>query len=790
MKTNIEPQRVVDRLPMPHRLHAQQVLQAIGELQSQFAALPEEPSGDVPGVDSHAVVSICGDRGTGKTTILEAVRSELRSGTNVVLPTIRPEMFSTADSVLGLAIANLQRELARSRPELLTREMHAGTEVTLGTFLNRLLSRASVIAGRDSVDERSFRSLDAAADDFVRSASIGSAFIEQWCELVTFVCWNLASETEGTDTVATIIIPVDDADLAPELLQRILVDMRIMTTAAHVVCLAGIDLDEAALALGEHYLRGYPSLKAFEAADSSTVVRMNRVVESQLSKAIPPQWRNTIRGLTLTERLDFTPLGSHDTRSIAELLKSFPLPLNAATADPLSYLFYLPRGASEPSPYAQCLPSSPRELSALHAQLKWILERENTDGSTSRLAARILIEYGMNFGIRNSGSLSLRADEFVSFDDTVDSNSIYLDFTKVNVYGQSMHDFVRIPTHGLEVGSEIEVGKPSRNVSRYGPRDARFEDKPRLHVAVLHSLLLSRELSIVHPLFREDATGGAPIKGRATTQALTMILGKETTDGNFLNYPSWDGYYDYYLVDHAWDLVLQKLRGGPTRAADHRTTVAAVTLEWWRIITAVQLQRTIPTDLGSFLDLLSQRRANSSELLRNAWRSVWDGIREAYLGELNSVLTKPEDIRAHDFTDWVEARFLNFYYPPLQHPWFIELTLEARSALLKQVDRLSLGNAFFASLLTTRLRRVTDEEWIGPLIEVLSRFDPQAGSEIHRLHQAARSNRERRSASLTGAVTLSGTTEAPAVVDSDSLFRTAMGALQELEAEADLDEPS
>ncbi len=811
-------QRLLGSLPMPHRRHAEQVLQAIKTLKESHASAPGLTFSRLLQTGSHAVVSICGDRGAGKTTVLEAVCSELRDSTNIVLPTIRPELFSPADSVLGLAIASLEREIRRHKPELLRLEVRS--EVPLGSFLTRLLGRASGIAGRDVSEERQqFHSLDAAAEDFVRSAWIGSDFIDQWCRLVEFVSGNFANgfgtsdsalrpnDDEGRDdtdavqinavddrhtgtaeTQTSIIIPVDDADLAPELLQRILVDLRIMTSARNVICLACIDLDEAAQALGEHYLKAYANLKSLPRADVSTLSRMNGVVESQLAKAIPPQWRNSIRGLTLPERLEFTPLGSHGGMSIKGLLNGFPLSSRDHSVPNLDYLFMLPTDAEEPSAYAHCLPSSPRELVALHASLEHVSKMDVADGSATRAAVKVLVQYGLNFGIRSSSAIPVRSQNLVDFDEAEDSEIVYLDFTNVTYYPRAKKDNFQIPVLGLESGSEIRVGRLKGITARYGPRDARIEEMLRLHPAVIYCLALLRELTIVHPLFREDVVGGAPAPGRVNSDAVTVAVGREETDGSFLRYPAWDGFYDYFLVGKAWDSVVQHLRGKLLRISDHRTVMAAVTLEWWKLISSVQRARLIPPDTGALIGLLAERSANATDALKSQWQIVWDEVRDTYLSQLHVGTTGDGSIRAQDYVYWVETYLLYACYAPLQHPWFLERTIEARGRLLTEADRASIGNTRFASGMEARLHRVSDERWIGPLIELLTRFDSAAGAQIERLHRIAQEDRLRTVASAAGAASLENSAEvtAPRVHESADLrlYQAAMAALRELESEA------
>jgi hypothetical protein len=760
-------------LPEPHRRHVDEVVAIVERMRSfreQESAQYRVQYSERAAI-RHSVASITGGRGAGKTTVLEEVSVRLRTMTDLVLPVVRPEFFSSSDSVLGLVLANLHRVLERADPGILQRLGNDG-ETSVSTLINRLLRKASVVGTRDAAEGRHQpQSLEAAADDFVRSASVAAGFVDQWHELVRMVRHGLA-ETGNDRHRRMIIVPVDDADLAPELLPRILVDLRIIGSAPGVVCLVCIDLEEARRSLGEHYLSAYPNLRASPSQDLDPQRRLSGIVESQLSKAIPPENRTTIHDLMLRERLAFSPLGSPDDLDLKSLLSHHVLPPGGTAAATLADLFIFP-GTEEATPYAECLSSNPRELETLHSQLT-AAQAGSSSSDASSEAVRAVLTHGLHFGLRNSPPGPVTSPEdLLTFDSSSGKTTARVVMTDVLAFGRDMGvGRVTLPTGDLEPGSAVSIGAISETVATWGKPNEKVDYSKRVHRAVTQSLLLVHELSHAYSLLEEDFFGQRPIKGgQQPCGAIRVTLGRDRTDQRFLLLPAWEAYYDYHLVERGWNSVLKTVEQHHWR--QHRTPLAAVTLEWWHLLTHVQASRTVPNDAGEIVRRVAASAA-PEDVTAEAFAAVWQELESTYRAEVDRI-----HIRSQDFIDWFECYLLFVCHPALHSDSFIRQTIQARNELVERSNRAQIANSGFIARITGRLRRLIGEAWITPLIDLTAQFDEAAGAEIARLQTAAqeqkRSNVERRIGSLIDV--------RPASADAETLFNAAMRALQDLEAE-------
>ncbi|WP_163511591.1 P-loop NTPase fold protein [Fodinicola acaciae] len=751
-------------LPEPHAGHVAQVLATIARSRKELAAWHNRRDFSTTMLDrrSESVIAITGRRGAGKTTVLHSICSQLQTRKDIVLSVIRPEFFSANDSVLGMALASLERTLGQKYEGLLTHAIDDDT--TISTALYRLFRRASIVGARElGYDRPLAQSLDNIADDFVRSASAGAAFIDQWSELAGRVFREIG------DGQGILIVPIDDADLTPELLPRILVDLRILTSAPGVICLVCIDIDEARFALGEHYLRAYPHLGSDAAYQMELQQRLNGIIESQLAKAIPPQRRITIRELSLRERLAYFPLNTPSSEPLLDLLARFSLPAGGAPATTLAELFTL-GDKDQPSPYARCLSSNPRDLESLHFQLQ--KARAERADLGARLAVRAILEHGLQFGLRNS-PVSIRASDLMTFDPSFGTNTLRIDFEKIGLALHRPSETLTLPTRSLPSGSEIALGLLSETVGTLSERRGGERMSARIDVAATNSLLLAREFSYSQRLVDEESIGGLPSKGGMNgSNAVRVSLGMERVDNLLLLHPAWEGHYDYFLVSKAWAEVHQAVRIARTSATDHKSIIAAATLEWWRIHAHIQRERTLPSSLGDIV----RSCANAGALEAN-FESVWRSIEHLYRNELER-----NEERARDFVFWVEVYLLFICHPAICPRWFTEKLLKSRQRMVDQFGRGPIANSRLAARMSERLRKSTQASWIVPFIELTKFFDESVAYDIERLHRAAQAERQRALAVRIGESSVSTATDMSP--DQDALHSAAIVALRELEADA------
>jgi hypothetical protein len=193
----------------------------------------------IAGLDEFAVVSIVGGRGSGKTTVLRHALSQIdRTKRFCILPLIRPELFGPAETLLSAVVGSLSIVLK----DTLSFTMSArrdGEELTLAGWTDRILRKA-ILASTTSFDPAQFR-----IDQFVSEADIAvrtaAGFFGDWRDFIAAACSAL--------DVESIIVPIDDADLASGRVLEVLQNIRMICSTPGVICVVGLDLVEARMLL-------------------------------------------------------------------------------------------------------------------------------------------------------------------------------------------------------------------------------------------------------------------------------------------------------------------------------------------------------------------------------------------------------------------------------------------------------------------------------------------------------------------------------------------------------------
>ena len=290
-------------------------------------------------------IAILGPRGSGKTTLLAAVCRELeRSKKAIVLPVLQPEVFESTDSlVLALLLKIESRFLltssggtARSVQEsslgLALREaIRSASAASAGAF--HALAMSSETAGQYGVE----------ATSLLRHREALGRALEELANAI-----RIDSDAPAGQP---IVVPIDDADLAPANLQQVLSTIRLLGRIPDVYPVICADREQLTLAvqssLATDYGRTLPLAKHEELA------------RQILTKLIRPERTFAPPWLDAAARIDFVPFGG--SRSIRNLAEEFSKRFGAeliwrSTSQTLP---------SEPATVNGWLPETPRELEHL-----------------------------------------------------------------------------------------------------------------------------------------------------------------------------------------------------------------------------------------------------------------------------------------------------------------------------------------------------------------------------------------------------------------------------------------
>jgi hypothetical protein len=344
-------------------------------------------AGAYPIPDRPRVVSILGGRGTGKSTLLQfAVRALAKEPNTVVLPVVDPEAFAPGDSLAGWVLAHLERQLRdRDRAyrttnedrsvEQLLEDLRRSQAVRTGPYLPGLQGRGL--------------SFDDFARDAVKIPAHGVRMAEQLAELL-----NALAAARGHEDLR-LVIPVDDADLFPELLPQIVQDAQTLGASPRVVVVFAADRRTLANALQIGYLASHGAGATAALTHGLLEPRSVReAVERKLVKHFPRSLRVELPVLTAEQRLAFVPLGLGTERTLQDLLGRFRL--EDGTGRTLADLFTI-RTASgavlAASQYALALSDNVRDIRQLYEALS-VIDPDVPAGASDALAT--VVRHGLD----------------------------------------------------------------------------------------------------------------------------------------------------------------------------------------------------------------------------------------------------------------------------------------------------------------------------------------------------------------------------------------------------------
>lgn len=689
------------------------------------------PNGHVvPPPTAYRVLSICGHRGAGKTTLLNRFVSSLANRPDVVpLAPIEPEMFGPADTIFSAVIAKLQATLERMEGNpLADTNVRAsgplGLDGNLALALDRLLRHAALMHGGDGAREVRQSSLDQYSSDFAKQALTGEGFTDLWDATVIAYCQALARDSSRTPS---LLIPVDDVDLVPHFLARLLQDIRVLAKTPHVVVCICLDPSEARDILSADYVRSL-GLTAMP-------VTAHSIVEAQLSKVLPRQRRVVLDDLTQLERLSFTPLDSSGRPPLSDLLSQFTFETSEQLSESresftLERLFWLTEhDGTRPSPYAECLPAVPRDLENLYFALTAALGEEGLPDISE--AAKTIVESAVHDGYQRTPNRNLDPEILFRIERSSDARQkprLLLDFSPLG--------YARHATSSLifrlndQRGLTVAFAALSSIVGTLEDSDGN-NSKQRVHPSLTLGLLLAREFTQYAEIFDEEIGGGEPIAGGRNGGFLNFHVGPQRADEGFLILPAWRAYYDYFAFDFTWRAALRDAEQASKHLDEHPSTlVAGLIVSFQRLVAETQIDRQ-PQQIDT--SVLGELSEGSAEALRAEWKRARIKMEEA--GRIRSGATH----RVEAFRDW-----LNYYMPMALHPWLLPDPL-IEEALEMRAEMLGTGASSNYQLdvyLHQRIRANLGEDWITPLFDIFERLPGVNLKALSESHQRAVHDRE------------------------------------------------
>ncbi len=373
------------------------------------------------------VISILGGRGSGKTTLLLKTAEQLLDGKkDIVLMPIQPERFRNHDTLLGWVLAGLYDWVKWLKKAEAAHKI-VGTSFCEREKIEEVLQDADSL----TTDYLKVRGMavraEAGINEYLKSCQEDTwEFSEDAAQVAAdgyhlrlhlrklldnvFESYQRISEATGP-TSPLLIIPVDDADVHRERVLSLLGELTVLATHPRVVVLLAGDWPTFAHAIRTEIADAARELREpqlLDGAIGSFKTFQERYVGRLMAKYLPIGQRVMLEDLAARERLEFVPFEDQGQVSgranarVIDLLGQIQLsPAESQAALPsLAHYFDFAERLKEkraetiiPSPYAELLPRSPRDLVQAHRKLQFPL-REPAE--TATLAPQLRIRETIN----------------------------------------------------------------------------------------------------------------------------------------------------------------------------------------------------------------------------------------------------------------------------------------------------------------------------------------------------------------------------------------------------------
>lgn len=235
--------------------------------------------------------AITGERGSGKTTLLRHMVSSVQNHKHLLwLPIIRPDNLASSQSLLVTAIGSLVKMTASLKGEW-------ADAPQLQSQAERAL-RSTLFSQTSSIEELfensgSLGQFTADASSVLRRGSDLEADLQQ---LVTGVL--------AASGARAIVVPIDDLDLIPAQLGRVLADARLLGSQPGILPVACLSRNDLRAKLRAELMASLPGVAGLE---------LERLVDQQIMKTLRPDRVFQPLQLPRQDRLQFAPVASAET---------------------------------------------------------------------------------------------------------------------------------------------------------------------------------------------------------------------------------------------------------------------------------------------------------------------------------------------------------------------------------------------------------------------------------------------------------------------------------------------
>ena len=293
------------------------------------------------------MISIIGNRGTGKSSVLKTFANMLAAkdeekkadgssykylekavagaekdsftnyiSTNLkVLPTVDPSMFKSNDSLFEAVVARMYTE-AKNKVEEKEDAINKATEAALLEAFQEVLQALKVSRQRPEEVLKDDLDFNENAIEKLEMLSAGPAIKERFHKLVQ--CYlNFFGLEKGY-----LIIPIDDVDLFSGNLNNLLEDLRVPFMVPNVIVVAAMRLEQLATEIEESYYKRYERILK-EKGESQLFEGPDRIASRIIDKLFPLsrrvsmldpnayEFRNMILKLTLPQNGNDTANSAH-----------------------------------------------------------------------------------------------------------------------------------------------------------------------------------------------------------------------------------------------------------------------------------------------------------------------------------------------------------------------------------------------------------------------------------------------------------------------------------------------
>ncbi len=326
------------------------------------------------------LISLLGNRGSGKTTILRGVRRALEErGEDLVIEVLEPEVFWPGDSALSILLAAIESPLRNLLLEAERTETQPSTPelTTLEATWERLRRMAGLLElapQREGSPYTQNRELSTV----VQTYSAGYDAQKCW-ELLASGLLDLSLELGQRRGNPLLVVPVDDVDLRPNDSANVIRDLWMLSCHPRTVFLVSADermvlntiLSDNAASSGVAAPEQNTSIDNNKDSEEHSVLPQNEAVE-QMVKLLPYEGRIFVQPWERNEILSFRSDRGSDSLSV--ILDRFPIRRQPGYLTPSTLLGYFDwswaltgelRGMRAHSPYVSMFTANPRHLRSL-----------------------------------------------------------------------------------------------------------------------------------------------------------------------------------------------------------------------------------------------------------------------------------------------------------------------------------------------------------------------------------------------------------------------------------------